>query len=29
MRESTRTMLKKHGWRIDRSLHNYVYFVFY
>ncbi|MFZ5572385.1 MAG: ATP-binding protein [Thermodesulfobacteriota bacterium] len=29
MRESTRWMLKKHGWRIDRFIHNYVYFVFY
>lgn len=22
-------MLKKHGWRVDRFLHNYIYFVFY
>jgi ferredoxin len=22
-------MFKKHGWRIDRFLHNYIYFVFY
>jgi len=29
LRRSTRAMLEKHGWRIDRSLHNYVYFVFY
>ena len=29
MRQSTRIMLKKHGWRIDRSIHNYLYFRFY
>ena len=29
MRESTRAMFKKHGWRIDRFLHNYIYFAFY
>ncbi len=22
-------MIRKHGWRVDRALHNYVYFVFY
>ncbi len=22
-------MLKKHGWRIDRFIHNYIYFLFY
>jgi len=22
-------MIRKHGWRLDRALHNYVYFVFY
>ena len=29
MRESTKIMFKKHGWRIDRFIHNYIYFVFY
>jgi len=29
MKESTRIMLKKHGWRIDRFIHNYIYFAFY
>jgi ferredoxin len=29
MRASTILMIKKHGWRIDRLLHNYIYFVFY
>jgi len=29
VRESTRKLLKKHGWRIDRALHNYIYFSFY
>ncbi len=29
MRDSTKLMLKKHGWRIDRFIHNYLYFVFY
>ncbi|MCP4133809.1 MAG: 4Fe-4S dicluster domain-containing protein [bacterium] len=29
MRESTKALFKKHGWRIDRGLHNYFYFVFY
>jgi ferredoxin len=29
MRESTRIMLKKHGWRLDRFVHNYLYFLFY
>lgn len=29
MRASTRAMLAKHGWRIDRFLHNYIYFVYY
>jgi len=26
---STITVFKKHGWRIDRAIHNYIYFVFY
>lgn len=29
MRSSTRVMLRKHGWRLDRFVHNYLYFVFY
>jgi len=29
MRESTKNMFKKHGWRVDRGIHNYIYFVFY
>ncbi len=29
MRESTKVLFKKHGWRIDRSIHNYIYFAFY
>jgi NAD-dependent dihydropyrimidine dehydrogenase PreA subunit len=29
MKESTRIMLKKHGARLDRFFHNYIYFVFY
>ncbi|HQP30999.1 MAG TPA: 4Fe-4S binding protein [Deltaproteobacteria bacterium] len=29
MLDSTRIMLKNHGWRIDRFVHNYIYFAFY
>ena len=29
MKESTRLMFRKHGWRIDRAIHNYFYFLFY
>ncbi|PKN33538.1 MAG: hypothetical protein CVU61_12645 [Deltaproteobacteria bacterium HGW-Deltaproteobacteria-19] len=29
MKASTRTMIRKHGWRIDRALHNYLYFAAY
>ena len=29
MKESTQIMLKKHGYRLDRFFHNYIYFVFY
>ncbi len=29
MRESTKILMKKHGWRIDRALHNYIYFRWY
>lgn len=29
MRESTKALMGKHGWRLDRALHNYLYFAFY
>ncbi len=29
MKESTKVMIKKHGWRIDKTIHNYIYFIFY
>ena len=29
MKQSTKAMFRMHGWRLDRSLHNYIYFVFY
>lgn len=29
MKESTRNIVKMHGWRLDRAAHNWVYFVFY
>ncbi len=29
MKQSTKAMLSKHGWRIDRFAHNYLYFLFY
>ncbi len=29
MRSSTRALVSKHGWRVDRAVHNYVYFAFY
>ena len=29
MKESTRNIFKMHGWRVDRAVHNYIYFVFY
>jgi len=29
MKDSTRIMLRNHGLRVDRFLHNYVYFVYY
>ena len=29
MRESTWLTVKKHGWRVDRFIHNYLYFLFY
>lgn len=29
MRASTKALMAKHGWRIDRAVHNYIYFSFY
>jgi len=29
MRKSTKDLMKKHGWRIDKAIHNYIYFAFY
>lgn len=29
MKSSTIAVFKKHGWRIDRAIHNYFYFLFY
>ncbi len=29
MKESTKGMIRKHGWRLDKTVHNYIYFVFY
>jgi Pyruvate/2-oxoacid:ferredoxin oxidoreductase delta subunit len=29
MKTSTRNIARMHGWRIDRSIHNYIYFVYY
>jgi NAD-dependent dihydropyrimidine dehydrogenase PreA subunit len=29
MKESTRRVFRLHGWRVDRAIHNYLYFVFY
>lgn len=29
MRASTKALMAKHGWRVDRALHNYIYFAFY
>lgn len=29
LKESTRNVFRRHGWRIDRAVHNYLYFVFY
>ncbi|MBN2026071.1 MAG: hypothetical protein JW854_04865 [Actinobacteria bacterium] len=29
MKESTKKVFKLHGWRVDRAIHNYVYFTFY
>ena len=29
MRASTKALMAKHGWRIDKAIHNYIYFAFY
>lgn len=29
LKESTRNVIRMHGWRIDRAAHNWIYFVFY
>jgi ferredoxin len=29
MKESTKKVFKLHGWRVDRAIHNYFYFIFY
>lgn len=29
MRPSTKALMAKHGWRIDKAIHNYIYFAFY
>lgn len=29
MKASTKVLMAKHGWRYDRAIHNYLYFVFY
>lgn len=29
IKNSTRAMLRKHGWRFDRFIHNYFYFLYY
>lgn len=29
MKKATRNIFKMHGWRIDRAIHNYIYFRFY
>jgi ferredoxin len=29
MRESTKALMAKHGLRVDRAIHNYIYFSFY
>lgn len=29
LKNSTKVILRKHGWRIDRFIHHYIYFVFY
>jgi hypothetical protein len=29
VKESTRNIAKMHGWRVDRTAHNWLYFVYY
>ena len=29
MKKSTRNIVKMHGWRLDRAIHNYIYFAYY
>ncbi len=29
MRASTKALMAKHGWRLDKAVHNYLYFSFY
>lgn len=29
MKPSTRDILKRHGWRLDRAAHNFAYFYFH
>jgi Fe-S-cluster-containing hydrogenase component 2 len=29
MRASTKALMAKHGWLIDKAIHNYIYFAFY
>jgi Pyruvate/2-oxoacid:ferredoxin oxidoreductase delta subunit len=29
MKKSTVNIFRMHGWRVDRAVHNYIYFVFY
>jgi Fe-S-cluster-containing hydrogenase component 2 len=29
VKESTKGVFRKHGWRVDRAVHNYLYFIFY
>jgi Pyruvate/2-oxoacid:ferredoxin oxidoreductase delta subunit len=29
LRQSIKDLFKRHGWRLDRALHNFVYFYFY
>jgi len=29
VKTSTKWLFKKHGWRLDRTLHNYIYYRFY
>lgn len=29
MKKSTKNIIRMHGWRVDRAIHNYIYFVYY